>query len=148
MHEREYLFDLQNDIEESKNLIDEHPEIASQLFGDLETWSRDLSPPGLDASKSEGMSRQGHIYFDWYLDGIRTTSAPPESKPKRTGNKRQPKNDPVSIFASRDDDENGKVTWEEFLNQRTGDTVPIIRRNFERYDLDSNGIWETDELPK
>jgi len=68
---REYLFDMQNDMEETQNLINSHPEIAETLRADLEKWAGTLSPPGIWAMKSEGMSRMGNQYFDWYLDGKR-----------------------------------------------------------------------------
>ncbi|MEM9367269.1 MAG: sulfatase-like hydrolase/transferase [Planctomycetota bacterium] len=148
LEEREYLFDLESDAEETTNVLDQHPMVAKQLYGDLNTWSQELSPPGLDSSKSEAMSRQGNVYFDWYLDGIRTTASQPASKPKTRQTKNQPKHDPSDIFSKRDDNGDERVTWEEFLNERTGDTVPTIRRNFERYDLDGNGTWERAEVPK
>lgn len=65
--DREYLFDLEDDIEEKKDVFKNHPEIASQLKTELSDWCKDLSPPGLQNGK---MSKNATKYFDFYLDGI------------------------------------------------------------------------------
>ena len=75
---REYLFDLENDTEEKYNLIHEQPEIAKRLSGQLEIWSRGLSPAGL---ATRPMSETWDRYFDFYLEG--KMSRPPASKESR-----------------------------------------------------------------
>ncbi|WP_437229477.1 sulfatase family protein [Planctomicrobium sp. SH661] len=45
--EAEYLFDLDIDGEEVSNRIQDHPEIAAQLKGELEIWADTLKPRGL-----------------------------------------------------------------------------------------------------
>jgi uncharacterized sulfatase len=64
---REYLFDLDKDIEEVNNVINDHPEIAAQLKDELIEWSQDLSPAGL---QNGSMSKAATNYFDYYLDGL------------------------------------------------------------------------------
>ncbi len=64
--QREYLFDLEADKEEKKNLIEKHPEIAAKLSAQLETWSQDLKPTGL---ATKPMAETWERYFDFYLDG-------------------------------------------------------------------------------
>jgi arylsulfatase A-like enzyme len=44
---REYLFDVENDPYESRNLASEHPEIADTLHDELREWADTLQPPGL-----------------------------------------------------------------------------------------------------
>jgi arylsulfatase A-like enzyme len=77
--EREYLFDLSEDIEEKNNLADQHPEIANRLRQKLSAWASELSPPGLS---THGMSKAATAYFDFYLDGKPPT--PPRTKVKPT----------------------------------------------------------------
>lgn len=64
--EREYLFDLSDDLEEKQNLAAKHPEIASRLRTKLSDWSQSLSPPGLATS---AMAKTWNDYYDYYLDG-------------------------------------------------------------------------------
>ncbi len=65
--DRDYLFNLENDIEEKKDVLSQYPEKAAQLKVDLEEWCQTLSPAGL--KKSE-MSRSADSYFDFYLEGM------------------------------------------------------------------------------
>jgi arylsulfatase A-like enzyme len=63
---REYLFDLDSDREEKRNLLAKYPQIAQRMAAKLENWSQELSPPGLE---KELMSPVWERYFDYYLDG-------------------------------------------------------------------------------
>lgn len=71
--EREFLYNLREDLEEKKNLLAAHPEIADRLRRRLRTWSKELSPPGL--IEKETMSKTWNQYFDYYLEG---KPAPPQ----------------------------------------------------------------------
>lgn len=84
---REYLFDMQNDFQETKNLMSESPQIAASLYEDLKAWAGTQSPPGLWALRSEGMSRQAGKYFDWYIEGKRDTETP--AAPQKRQNRRK-----------------------------------------------------------
>ena len=64
--DREYLYDLDADLEEKHNLAAKHPEIAEELRTRLREWSEELSPPGLAAGP---VSAAAKSYFDFYLDG-------------------------------------------------------------------------------
>ena len=64
--DREYLYNLKNDLEEQHNLAGEHPKIADRLREKLSRWASDLDPPGL---ANGGMSKAATDYFDFYLDG-------------------------------------------------------------------------------
>jgi len=78
---REYLFDLDTDLEEKHNLVAKHPEIANRLRKRLESWSEELSPPGL--SKTLSASGAWSNYYDFYLEGKkvpRPAVKPPASK--------------------------------------------------------------------
>jgi uncharacterized sulfatase len=65
--DREYLFDLDADLEEKHNLAAKHPEIADRLRKRLSEWANELSPPGLAKDLSSGGAWGS--YFDFYLDG-------------------------------------------------------------------------------
>jgi len=64
--DRAYLFDVESDREEKRNLLEKHPDIAARLEKELRGWSGELSPPGL-ATKKTALPWQR--YFDHYLDG-------------------------------------------------------------------------------
>ncbi len=64
--ERRYLFDLDKDPEEKRNLLSQHPKIAERLHARLKAWSNELQPPGLATGP---MSKVWETYFDFYLDG-------------------------------------------------------------------------------
>ena len=75
--DRKYLFDLESDPGESKNLIQEKPKIASSLQANLTTWSDTLDPAGLPSGE---MSQTWESYFDFYLDGKKASPPKPASK--------------------------------------------------------------------
>ena len=142
---REYLFDMETDAEEKNDLLATHPEIATGLKAELTGWAGELSPPGIWALKSEGMSRNAAKYFDWYIEGKRNLE-PPVSKPApkiKLPKKSVPAD--AAIFKQRDKNKDETVTWEEFLAGRT-DKVKIIRANFDRRDANGNGLWEKGEI--
>ena len=78
--EREYLYDLSQDLEEKHNLAASHPEIAARLRQRLADWCQELSPPGM--AEQPQMSATWNSYFDYYLDG---KPAPP--RPARSDGK-------------------------------------------------------------
>jgi uncharacterized sulfatase len=71
---RRYLFDLDADPGELRNLIGQHPEVTRRLESQLAAWAGDLQPAGLTAGT---MSEVWEQYFDFYLDG---KPAPPLRK--------------------------------------------------------------------
>ena len=64
--DREYLYNLEVDLEEKHNLAAKHPEIVTRLRTKLSAWAGELDPPGLATGE---MSRAAIGYFDFYLDG-------------------------------------------------------------------------------
>ena len=143
--DREYLFDMENDFEETHNVLSAHPEIAATLHAEMEKWADTLSPPGIWSQKSEGMSKAATEYYDWYLDGKR--DAPTPTADQKGNRKKAAKTGPSEeqIFAQRDKNQDGKVTWEEFLAGRT-EQVETIRKGFERRDANGDGVWEKTEI--
>ena len=148
MGDREWLYDLERDIGETNNLLSENKQLAAELRADWDRWSQTLMPPGLPAHGSPTANR----YFDWYLDGRRDIGQPEPngnaeegSKTESTAQKRSTNTDP-ELFKVRDKNKDGEVTWEEFLNGRSGDSVEPLQRRFKNRDKDGDGIWEASEV--
>jgi uncharacterized sulfatase len=75
--QREYLYNLADDVAEKRNLAARHPDIAARLRARLETWCAELEPPGLSTGP---MAVTWEQYFDHYLEG--KTAAAPLARPK------------------------------------------------------------------
>ncbi|MCB1226940.1 MAG: sulfatase-like hydrolase/transferase, partial [Verrucomicrobiales bacterium] len=71
--EREYLYNLAEDLEEKHNLASQEPERVARLREKLVAWSAQLSPAGLTTGE---MSPVWEEYFDVYLEGKPATEAP------------------------------------------------------------------------
>jgi len=142
---RRYLFDLDRDISEKKNVIAEYPEIAEGMAERLAEWSKELSPPGL----SKPPARAGIAYFDHYLDGKEASHpgfrAQPANakKPARTSGKRPAA---ANIFKKRDVNKDGKLTLDEYIGNPTGRNVPALTRQFKTRDRNSDGLLTLAEL--
>jgi len=83
---REYLFDLSVDKQEQHNLLERHPEVAARLRRQLQEWSSQLEPPGL---QTRTMSAVWQQYYDYYLDG--KPAPKPASQSPRGAGKRAPR---------------------------------------------------------
>jgi arylsulfatase A-like enzyme len=75
--EREYLFDLDADLEEKHDLAAKHPQIVAQLREKLSAWASTLDPPGFATSR---MSVSSSRFFDFYLDGKPLAPSPLPTK--------------------------------------------------------------------
>lgn len=80
---REYLYNLESDLEEKNNVADKYPEVADRLRRALTTWSQELSPPGLATS---GQSAVWNEYYDFYLEGKPAKPPAPVSQRERKTN--------------------------------------------------------------
>ena len=144
---RHYLYDMESDFEELNNLFSSQPELAGQLRAELVKWSNTLNPKGLDAFGPSNATTQ---YFDWYLDGKRNVPTPDIDAKSASRGSPPPANDRSSpsdgeIFQRRDQDTDGVVTWQEYLNGRS-EKVTAIRGAFDRRDLNGDGVWTRDEV--
>jgi len=63
---RTYLFDIDKDKEEKRNLIEQHPEVTASLRAKLSAWAEGLTPPGIGR---KGLAMRLRTYYDFYLDG-------------------------------------------------------------------------------
>jgi arylsulfatase A-like enzyme len=58
-----FLFDLESDQHERKNLIEDHPQLSQSLHEELATWCDELTPPGLPG----GEKRREQGWYDFYF---------------------------------------------------------------------------------
>lgn len=142
---RRYLFDLDRDISEKKNLIAEYPEIAERMAKRLAEWSRELSPPGL----SGPLARAGIAYFDHYLDGKEAShpgfpAQPANAKTPARASRKRPT--AASIFKKRDANKDGRLTLDEYIGNPTGRNVAALKRQFKARDKNSDGLLSLTEL--
>ena len=136
--DREYLFDLDADSEETHNLMAEHPDIAAELEAKLSSWSKTLDPPGL---KTKPMSTTWEAYFDYYLDGKPVPPRPVASKRTASRGKARPgpDRDPAAIFKLRDTNHDGLLTLKEHIADPEGRNVPALTRRFNALDQNKDG---------
>lgn len=88
--DREYLYDLDADLEEKHNLAMQYPEIARRLRNRLSDWADELKPPGLAERE---MNAAASKFFDFYLDG-KTVERPSErAKPQPRKDRSRRRND-------------------------------------------------------
>jgi arylsulfatase A-like enzyme len=64
--QRSFLYDLEADPGEKRNLLADQPELAKALRTKLDTWAQELKPAGLS---TKGMAKVWESYYDYYLDG-------------------------------------------------------------------------------
>lgn len=57
------LFDLKSDPGETRNVIKDHASVASDLRQQLESWSRDLDPPGLPVRSPSDSEKRWYEFF-------------------------------------------------------------------------------------
>ena len=57
------LFDLEADPGETRNVIKDHASVASDLRQQLESWSRDLDPPGLPVRSPSDSEKRWYEFF-------------------------------------------------------------------------------------
>lgn len=152
LEDREYLFNLDQDISESKNLLPENKKLAAALRADWDKWSQTLNPPGV----TDGSRAAGQQYFDWYLDGKRdigqrepAKNAVGEETLSDTQRKTPPENnrqDPTRLFKQRDRNENGFVTLEEYIGDPKNRNVLALTKRFKKLDSNGDGKLQLDEL--
>jgi uncharacterized sulfatase len=143
--EREFLFNMKDDPEEKHDLFATHPEIAGALHAELAQWAGTLSPPGIWAMKSNGMSKAADSYYKFYIDGERAVPDPDNGKPANTRSRAAGPGE-EAIFKLRDLNSDGKVTWEEFSSGRPNENIPALKKVFQRRDADGDGLWEQSEI--
>jgi uncharacterized sulfatase len=110
--QREYLYNLANDLEEKHNLASQHPEVANRLRMKLKSWSDELDPPGL---ANGVMATTWEEYFDHYLDG-KTGFAPGAKSKGKT--KAKPDSDAAAAWQAR----NGTLTAQDGILTLTTET--------------------------
>lgn len=137
----EYLFNLATREHESRNLIGEQAERATQLRAKLDRWARTLVDPGLPTSDAAVWSR----FYDHYLNG-KPASRPAATReaPKKTAPRRR--RDPEVIFKARDRDGDGSLTLKEYIGDPATRNVPALTTRFRRLDTNKDSRLTLDEM--
>jgi len=138
---RQYLFNLTTDPEEKHDLVAQHPEQAKTLRSQLEQWTQTLTPPGFG---DPNLGRISLRAYDHYVEGKAAPATSPKAQKERA--KSPDTAADQKLFDQRDKNQDGKVTWEEFLAGRTGDKIPALEKIFKRRDTNGDGIWERSEI--
>jgi uncharacterized sulfatase len=136
---RRYLFDLDTDIGETRNVIAAHPAIAERLARRLQAWAQGLNPPGLD----QPMAVAGSRYFDYYLDGKQAShpAFPAQAKSQPT---RRPTS--AALMKKRDRNRDGRLTLAEYIGDPDGRNVPALTRQCKARDKNGDGFLTLQEL--
>jgi uncharacterized sulfatase len=74
--EKEFLYNITDDISEKKNLINKNSKIANILRKELIDWSNTLQPKGLYTTKDGAWWR----FFEFYLNGVKVKDLPKPTK--------------------------------------------------------------------
>jgi arylsulfatase A-like enzyme len=61
---QKFLFDLESDQHEHKNLVDEHTDLANKLHEDLKAWCAELQPAGLPTGDKMRERNWYNFYFN------------------------------------------------------------------------------------
>ena len=64
---REFLFNVETDEHENKNLINSFPDEASSMKRKLEKWAKDLHHPGIPDGKMVRENGTGKKWYDHYF---------------------------------------------------------------------------------
>lgn len=60
----EFLFDLESDAHETKNLLADHAKVATELRAKLAAWTQELTPPGIPARPINAQEKK---WYDFYF---------------------------------------------------------------------------------
>jgi uncharacterized sulfatase len=169
--DREYLYDLDADLEEKHNLASQEPAIASRLRAKLKTWADELNPPGMALGP---MASTWNDYFDFYLEGKPAPKPAAKNEPDATATQGwiarngtltekdgvfilTPENAKKPAFITRSQLKlAGPVTAQLVLKTSTAgvgaiawrmsDDKDFLPANRVTFDLKSGGDWQTHEI--
>lgn len=86
----EFLFDLESDGQEIRNLLPDHAELAGQLRSKLTAWTRELTPAGIPATP---FNSQEEKWYEFYFHTPAGKEASPSQlPPKKTETPNKQKN--------------------------------------------------------
>ncbi len=86
-NQQSFLFNLANDPSETKNLIQQHPELAAQLEKSATTWAHDLKPAGLP--NTQGGIQESFFYHHFFKTPLPQGVSPKQSPFLKLGKKRK-----------------------------------------------------------
>ena len=122
------LYDLSRDVAEKNDLRTELPDVYASLRNELIDHLSHINSeyPGGGASEREGSKKP-------QSEG--STKTPMPNRPPRD-----------QFFRSRDRNNDGAITLEEFVGNPKGRNVPALTKRFQKLDRNRDGKLELDEL--
>ena len=123
-----FLFDLSKDFAEQDDLRVDLPEIYDSLKSELIDHLSNINPeyPGSEGFKAETSTKR---------QSEDTTKTPTPKRPSRD-----------QFFRSRDRNNDGAITLQEFIGNPKGRDVPALTRRFKKFDSNGDGKLQLNEL--
>ena len=135
------LFNLDEDLGERDDLAEKLPEEVRRLDALIDSFLTETKAvlpvrnPDFDPAK-----------YNPKLEGVGRVRTPAAATPKQ-GSTKSRRESELAVFKHRDKNGDGEVTLEEFIFGRTTG-IEAITRNFNRRDLNQDGVWRKSEIPK
>jgi len=124
------LFDLGKDVAEKNDLRTKLPDVYASLKMELIDHLSDINTE---------------------YPGVGSSVAPLQEKPKSQKSVATPapeRRSQESFFKSRDRNEDGAITLEEFIGNPKGRNLPALTKRFKNLDSNGDGKLQLDELKK
>lgn len=125
------LYNLDDDIGESKNLAATNPQLVKQLNAEITQYLHEV----------EACVPLPNPAYN--------PNAQPPKKPAKTRTARKRKRpDPEELFKRRDKNKNGFLTLEEYIGNPKNRNVPALTRQFKQLDANHDGRLTLEELKR
>lgn len=124
------LFDLSKDVAEKNDLRTKHPEVYASLKTELIDHLSNINSEYPGGGGSGAMNSRKPVPED-------STKTPSPNRPTRD-----------QFFKSRDRNNDGAITLEEFIGNPKGRNVPALTKRFKTFDSNGDGKLQLDELKK
>ena len=122
------LFDLSKDVSEKNDLRTELPELYTSL-------------------KTELIDHLVNINAEYPGDGNSAVASKEKPKPQKPPAAPAPKRtSPDQFFKSRDRNQDGAITLEEFIGNPKGRNVRALTKRFKKFDANGDGALQLDEM--
>ena len=122
------LYNIPADIGEEHNVADENPEVVKRLAAQLQTWQKTLPP---------SPARVQAAATNQPVDGQAAAKAK-KSAPSKPATDRQ------AVFKTKDLNQDGKLTLEEYLHRFPDEAEG--RRRFPTFDTNQDGVLSEEEF--
>ena len=129
------LYNLAEDVGESKNVAAEHPELVKEYNDGISEY----------LARTEAAVPKPNPAYD--PNAKVATKSPTKGKKPQNGQK-QKRPDPTKLFERRDENKDGFVTLKEFIGNPKGRNVPALTKQFNKKDANNDGRLTLEEMKK